>query len=121
MTTPDPRLASESYCYLTTTGRRTCRPHEIEIWFSLHEGRLYMLAGGRERADWVRNLVAEPHVSVRIKDQNFAGRARPLEPDTNEDRLARRLLVGKYARSSTSDLSGWGTSALPVVVEFDPI
>ena len=33
---PDLRaLADEDFCYLTTTGRVTGRPHEIEIWFSL--------------------------------------------------------------------------------------
>ncbi len=45
---PDPALAGEQYCYLTTTGRVTGRPHTIEIWFALDGGTLYMLAGGRE-------------------------------------------------------------------------
>ena len=31
----DPSLASESYCYLTTTGRVSGEPREIEIWFGL--------------------------------------------------------------------------------------
>jgi hypothetical protein len=34
----DPRdLADEEFCYLTTTGRVTGRPHEIEIWFALED------------------------------------------------------------------------------------
>ena len=32
----DPREhAAEQYCYLTTTGRVSGRPHEIEIWFAV--------------------------------------------------------------------------------------
>jgi len=31
-------LIGEQHCYLTTTGRRGGRPHEIEIWFSINEG-----------------------------------------------------------------------------------
>ncbi|MGZ6980465.1 MAG: nitroreductase/quinone reductase family protein, partial [Acidimicrobiia bacterium] len=50
----------EEYCYLTTTGRRTGQPHTIEIWFAVDRGVVYLMAGGRERSDWVRNLVAHP-------------------------------------------------------------
>ena len=31
----DPAKADEDYCYLTTTGRISGRPREIEIWFAL--------------------------------------------------------------------------------------
>ena len=34
---PDPALAGETYCYLTTTGRVTGKPHTIEIWFALEQ------------------------------------------------------------------------------------
>lgn len=34
------RLGDEDMCYLTTTGRRTGTPHEIEIWFGIREGTL---------------------------------------------------------------------------------
>jgi hypothetical protein len=46
-------LAEEDFCYLTTTGRVSGHPHEIEIWFSLvPESRtLLMLSGGRDRSD----------------------------------------------------------------------
>ena len=61
-------LAEEDFCYLTTTGRVTGRPHEIEIWFALIPERrtLYMLSGGGDRSDWVKNLSRDPDVEVRI-------------------------------------------------------
>lgn len=111
-------LAGEEYCYLTTTGRVTGEPHEIEIWFSLvPEGRvLYMLSGNRDRSDWVRNLIRNPEVALRIKAARFGGRARIVE-DPEEDALARRLLVEKYERSP-GRLAGWGRTALPVAVDL---
>jgi deazaflavin-dependent oxidoreductase (nitroreductase family) len=115
---PGPGLASENYCYLTTTGRRTRKPHTIEIWFGLHEGRLYMLSGGRQRSDWVQNIISQPAVSVRIGDSTFEGRARLVEATTDEDALARRLLLEKYAPGYRSDLSDWGRRSLPVAVDF---
>ena len=111
-------LVAESFCYLTTTGRVTGRPHEIEIWFSLvpKTRTLYMLAGG-DGADWVKNLRRDPAVTVRIADEALKGRARVVE-DAGEDELARRLLVEKYERRPGS-LSGWRRRALPVAVDLD--
>jgi len=113
----DPALAGEDYCYLTTTGRVTGRPRESEIWFGLH-GSLYMLAGGRERADWVKNLRADPAVTVRIADQQLPGEARIVD-DPEEDALARRLLFEKYSPRYGGSLDDWRANALPVAVDFD--
>ncbi len=111
-------LADEEFCYLTTRGRVTGRPHEIEIWFSLipRTRTLYMLSGGGDRADWVKNLRQEPAVTVRISGEALQGEARLVE-DAEEDGLARRLLVEKYERSPGS-LSGWRRRALPVAVDL---
>jgi deazaflavin-dependent oxidoreductase (nitroreductase family) len=114
--TLDPTLAAESYCYLTTTGRVTGRPHTIEIWFGLQGNRLYMLAGGRNRADWVRNLHRQPRVSVRIATQTFEGTA-GIVSNPEEDALARRLLLAKYQRGN--DLTEWGRTALPVYIDLE--
>jgi deazaflavin-dependent oxidoreductase (nitroreductase family) len=111
------RWAREPFLYLTTIGRRTGRPHRIEIWFAAHDGRLYLLSGGRERADWVRNLQATPRVTVELGDETRVGMAHVLEAGAPEDQLARELLVAKYA-ASEDDLDEWGRTSLPVVVEF---
>src|SRR5438034_5511664 len=91
----DRALADEDYCYLTTTGRVTGLPREIEIWFGLDGDTLYMLSGGRDRSDWVKNLIRESQVGVRVADGRFEGRAR-IVADADEDARARRLLFDKY-------------------------
>ena len=110
------RWASEPYAYLTTIGRRTGRSHRIEIWFAAQDGRVCLLAGGRERSDWVRNLQANAHVTVELGDETHAGAARVLQAGTVEDQRARELLVGKYREGD--NLDEWGRIALPVVIEF---
>ena len=111
-------LSGEDFCYLTTTGRVTGRPHEIEIWFALvPEARtLYMLSGGGGRSDWVKNLHRDPEVEIRIAGERLGGRAREAK-DMEEDELARRLLVDKY-ESSPGRLENWRRTALPVVVDL---
>ena len=64
------------YCYLSTTGRVSGEPHEIEIWFALADGVAYMLSGGGDRSDWVKNLRANPAVTIRIGDERRAAVAR---------------------------------------------
>jgi len=113
----DPALSSEKYCYLTTCGRRTGNPRTIEIWFGLNGDTLYMLSGGREGSNWVRNLQREPFVGVRIAANMYAGIARVVESATEEDALARRLLLTKY-EPEEHDLANWARTALPVAVDL---
>jgi deazaflavin-dependent oxidoreductase (nitroreductase family) len=110
-------LASEEYCYLTTRGRVTGRPHRIEIWFALADSTLYMLSGGGSRSDWVKNLRTTPEVTVEIGPETIAGRARIVADDA-EDEHARTLLFDKYQPAYGGDLSGWRTTALPVAVDL---
>jgi deazaflavin-dependent oxidoreductase (nitroreductase family) len=111
-------LADEQYCYLTTTGRVSGEPREIEIWFAIDNETVYMLSGGRDRSNWVRNLIAEPRVSVSIGDQAFPGRARVVD-DRDEDALARWLLFEKYSGGYSGDLSNWRDTALPIAVDLE--
>jgi deazaflavin-dependent oxidoreductase (nitroreductase family) len=114
--------ADAQFCYLTTTGRVSGRPHTIEIWFASRGATLYLLSGGGDRADWLRNLRRRPEVVVRIgrrHAQELQGRARVLDPGTPEDELARDLLVQKYQPGYGGDLTGWRRSSLPVAIDLE--
>jgi deazaflavin-dependent oxidoreductase (nitroreductase family) len=113
--------ARRPFCYLTTTGRVSGRAHTIEIWFALQGRTMYLLSGGGDRSDWVRNLLRHPEVTVRLGRRDAAelpGHARLVEPGSAEDELARRLVAGKYQPAYGGDLSGWRRSALPVAVDL---
>jgi deazaflavin-dependent oxidoreductase (nitroreductase family) len=108
---PDSVLASLTdarVLYLTTIGRRSGQPRTIEIWFTCYQGKLYLNAERAQNAHWVRNIVQHPEVQVRIKEQQFAGRARVL------DRQADRVLWDTVADLSQQKY-GWG-EGLPVEI-----
>jgi deazaflavin-dependent oxidoreductase (nitroreductase family) len=111
------RLADEQFCYLTTRGRVTGRPHRIEIWFALDGDTLYLLSGGRERSDWVKNLRTTPEVTVELGREALAGRARIVD-NPDEDERARALAHDKYAGRYGGDLTRWRRTALPVAVDL---
>lgn len=114
------RLKKEEYCYLTTTGRVTGHPHEIEIWFGLEEETLYLLSGGMDRSDWVKNLMKNPSVTVRVGKRTFSGTAR-LVKEEEEEMTARNLLADKYhERRANGSLSSWARTALVVGIDLTP-
>jgi deazaflavin-dependent oxidoreductase (nitroreductase family) len=107
---------TEAFCYVTTTGRKSGREHTIEIWFGLTLGVFYLLSGGGLRSDWVRNIRAEPRVTVRVGDTTFEAEGRVVE-DPTEDALARRLLATKYQGWHEGQaMSGWAQTALPIAL-----
>ena len=107
---PPRRSPEAEFLYLTTTGRRTGLPREIEIWFTRRNDRLYLVAETGERAQWVRNLRADPRVRWRVGTRAFAGRARIVSPAREAARVAAAL-----ARSRSK--YGWGDG---LVVELRP-
>lgn len=115
--------ASERNGYLTTIGRVTGRPHEIEIWFAVEPesaGRtLYLLSGGRDRADWVRNVGRHSSVNFRVNGTTHSGTARIVRPDEPVDRRIREVVAEKYdQRSANGELNNWARTSLPVVIDL---
>ena len=96
------------YLYVTTIGRITGEPREIEVWFVESEGKLYILAEPFHDTQWVKNIQRNPRVSVRLGKQQFEATARVL--DSERDR-ATWLTVQQLAREKY----GWG-DGLPVEI-----
>lgn len=122
MTKPlDEELAREPLAYLETVGRRSGRPHVIEIWFAADpdKARIYLLAGGRDSSDWVLNVRANARVKVRIGGRALAGAASEIE-GTDDEIRARQLVGAKYGywREGT-ELRGWARNSLPIAIDLD--
>jgi deazaflavin-dependent oxidoreductase (nitroreductase family) len=97
------------YLYLTTTGRVTGQPREIEIWFTGHGGRFYLIAE-RESANWVCNIESQPQVKVRLGEAEFNAIARVVHNDSEPHIAAtvKALFDAKY---------GWSDG---LIVELTP-
>ena len=104
-----PESAPPSYLYLTTTGRRTGLPREIEIWFTSYNGCFYVIAEFTT-SHWVRNIQAKPSVMVRVGDNRFAATARIINAESEPQLHA-------AVRQLSSDKYGWGDG---LIVELKP-
>jgi replication-associated recombination protein RarA len=59
--------------------------------------------------------VKQPQVTVRIGEREGPATARVLDAGSDEDALARRLVLAKY---QDPGLESWGRSALPVAFDL---
>ena len=109
-------------CYVTTTGRRSGRPHEIEIWFGVVESTLYLISGNGPTADWYQNLLAQPAVTVRFGHEMRPGRASPVTDPEQRNRVG-DVMGAKYVWDGDPSIGltypAWCYEVPAVAVEFD--
>lgn len=99
---------------LTTTGRRSGEPRRIEIFLHDLDGVLFI--SGMPRADrtrdWIRNITADPEVTVHLKQgvvADLPGTARVVT-----DPAERRPLIEEAARR-------WRRTDVDVMLEYSPL
>jgi deazaflavin-dependent oxidoreductase (nitroreductase family) len=110
-------LASTGYCYLTTTGRTSGRPHRIEIWFVGHAGGAYLSSDGTG-SDRYQNLVSNPCVSLQVAGERRETTARPVDAADPENHVVRPAMVAKYQAGYEEPLKDWSERASLVRVEW---
>lgn len=87
--------AAQECCDVTTIGRRSARPHEVEIWFGVIDDTMYLISGNGPAADWYRNALADSQVVVRLAGETHEGVARDVT-DADERRRVGDIMAAKY-------------------------
>lgn len=114
----EPAHAAAGVCVLEAVGRRSGQPRRLEIWFAADGDTIFMLAGGRDDAHWVRNLRADPRVRIRIRGRWYEGTAREVGGTPDEPR-ARETVAAKYQGWEPGrTFSAWARTALPVAIDL---
>ncbi len=90
------------FLYLTTTGWKSGKAHEIEIWFVQHGGRYYLVSEHGERSHWVQNIQHNAALSFRVGEQKFQGKGRVVDRD-KEPKLAADVSALMNAKYDWSD------------------
>jgi deazaflavin-dependent oxidoreductase (nitroreductase family) len=77
---------------LTTTGRKSGLPRVTPLQYEEIDGKYYLGAARGQKADWFRNILADPRVDLRVKNQRLRGLAEPVtDPVRIADFLEIRL------------------------------
>ena len=87
-------VSSRSTCRLTHRGRRSGKPYEVTIWFMV-DGETVYLATANASRQWVRNVQANPSISLAVGGETFTGTSERVR-DAAEERHVMDLVVAKY-------------------------
>jgi deazaflavin-dependent oxidoreductase (nitroreductase family) len=85
-------LKTDDLIDITTVGRKTGKPHKIEIAFHNLDGAFY-ISGLPGRRDWYANLVAHPQFTFHLKKSAQADIPAKAIPITDE--AVRRQVLAK--------------------------
>jgi len=97
---------------LTTTGRKSGKPRVVPLQYEEIDGKIHLGSSRGEKADWVRNIQADPRVEVRVKARRFSGKAEVVtEISQVADFLEVRLL--RHPRMIGAMMSAEGLSGAP--------
>lgn len=98
---------------LETTGRVSGRPRRTPVGGRRLDGRFWLVAEHGRRAQYVRNIEADPRVRVRLRGRWHTGTAHPLPDDDARARLA------SLPRLNSAVVRAAGTELLTVRVDLD--
>jgi nitroreductase len=99
-------LASDRVVDITTRGRASGLPRRTEIWFWRAGGRLYLTGSPGRARQWARNLDADPHFTLHLKQslaRDLPAFARPVR----EPGERRRVLEAILAQIDGSASDAW--------------
>jgi deazaflavin-dependent oxidoreductase (nitroreductase family) len=94
------KLQSSKFIHLTTRGRKSGKPHTVELWFASSNGTVYLSHEGQE-TDWMKNIQENGRVSFEISNKKFTGKATRLEDGTEAAWAGKLALYEKYYGKAT--------------------
>jgi deazaflavin-dependent oxidoreductase (nitroreductase family) len=83
-------VAPRAFALLETVGRRTGRPRQTPVGNGLSGDTFWLVAAHGSQADYVRNILAEPAVRVKVAGRWRTGVATIL-PDDDSSARSRQL------------------------------
>ena len=94
-------LKTDALIDITTLGKKSGKPHRIEIGFHNLEGVLY-ISGRPGKRDWYANLVANPRFTFHVKQSaqaDLPARATPITDEAARQQVL-STIVAKWGQQA---------------------
>ena len=111
-------LRDEKLAHLTTVGRRTGKPHTVELWFAFAGGRIFLSHEG-EYTDWMKNIIHDKRVRARIGRLNLEAYATILKEIKSRELGKTTLYEKYYGPAPKSTIDDW--FELSTIIELAPV
>ncbi|MGI0091422.1 MAG: nitroreductase family deazaflavin-dependent oxidoreductase [Nitrososphaerales archaeon] len=112
-------VGDEKYIRLSTLGRKSGKPHIVELWFALADGKVYLSHEGKH-TDWIKNVVKNERVDAKIGSVKFDALAKIVKEGAPSRDVGKKALYEKYYHPATKGvIDDW--FSLSTVVELTPL
>jgi deazaflavin-dependent oxidoreductase (nitroreductase family) len=111
-------VKSNQYIYLTTKGRKTGKPHTVQLWFAYADGKLYLSHEGAY-TDWMKNLDKNEEVNAKIDALILGAKAKIVGEGDSREQGKKALYEKYYKPASKAVIDDW--FSLSTVIELTPI
>jgi deazaflavin-dependent oxidoreductase (nitroreductase family) len=102
------KVADQSTVELTTTGRKSGKPHTKPIWFVYDQGNLYLQSGKEGQTSWYQNLKKNPQMTLKIGTVTVNGKAKFINDSQETERIhdlfSKKYLVARLAGAVGSSI-----------------
>jgi deazaflavin-dependent oxidoreductase (nitroreductase family) len=116
---PSGSVSERGTALLETTGHRSGEPRVTPVTNGLNGGTFWIVTEHGERANYIRNLSADPRVRVHVDRRWRTGTAHIVD-ENPETRLQQITARNPRARSNTNIVRRVGTEHLVVRIDLDP-
>ena len=115
------RIKDGSDIEITTTGRKSGKPHTRPIWYVVDDAKILVQSGKDGKTDWYQNVKKTPAVTLKADRYTFRARGRLLTDPRDVERV-RALFLDKYTSARLLSWVGSGIGqGLPVELTIDSV
>ena len=115
------RIRDGSNIEITTSGRKSGKPHSKPIWYVVDGGKVFVQSGKDGKTDWYLNLQKTPAVTLKADRYSFRARGRRIT-DPKEVERVHALFRDKYTSARVLSWVGSGIGqGLPVELTVDSV
>ena len=115
------RIRDGSNIEITTSGRKSGKPHSKPIWYVVDSGKVFVQSGKDGKTDWYLNLQKTPAVTLKADRYSFRARGRRIT-DPKEVERVHALFRDKYTSARVLSWVGSGIGqGLPVELTVDSV
>ena len=111
-------LQKEKLAHLTTVGRKTGKPHRVELWFSLGAGKIFLSHEG-DYTDWMRNITKNRRVRIQIGRLDLEADATILKEGVSKELGKTSLYEKYYGPAPKATIEDW--FELSTIIELNPV
>ena len=100
------RIANERHVFLTTRGRKTGKPHTVQLMFAVATDKIYLSHEGTY-TDYMKNILKDKRIQFKIGTAQLKGNARIAKTGDIFETGKHALYLKYYGKADEDTINDW--------------